>query len=145
MNYVNLAIVAILLVTATVLFFLWREARSVAKTMTEIATDAAEEKERVKATLEFDKHVATAARDWYRDENLRLQGANQRLADMVFRKKTYEKLLIDSMYDICVKCQKDKIVNESTGIPDACVGCENGKRKRMLIALKGAHEDGTAK
>lgn len=132
MNLIYLAIIVIFAVVATVFCFLWRVAHDAAKTFAETAVDMADDKVKV-----------TGERDWYQEEYLRLQGAVQRLSEMVFAKKQFIKILDAAINSTCAMCDKDKTVDEIIGIPEACRTCVIEEHKRTLNALKGAPADGT--
>ena len=119
-------VIAIVLVAAAVFFLLWRRTYKVAEEVFKEKEQAEEERKQ----MEYD-------RDWYRDDNLRMAGAIERLSAIVFTKKKFAEILDDAINSTCALCPKDKTVNETTGIPDACASCVTEQSKRTLNALKG--------
>lgn len=132
MIYAVLAIIFALLIVSGVLFFQWRKQVKSGDALAGVALSLSEEKK-----------AATADRDWYRDENLRLQGSVDRLSRIVFDRRFYERMLESSLDEICALCNADKRANDATGIPDICVTCEAYSRRKKFEAMKGAHTDGT--
>lgn len=94
--------------------------------------------EKMTESVYADYAKSKTERDFYFEENLRLVGANQKLAEIVFSKRGYVKTLDGALEAICVLCDADKTIPPDCTMPYACMKCQwKDTKARYVDSQKG--------